>query len=63
MLVASDVHPSWERLIAFGLGKRVPDRDGDLEEHLLYCDVCCGGLDRVPADGFLDALRHARSGR
>src|SRR3954452_11735251 len=53
------LHPPADRLVAFGLGQLDFLEAVALEAHLQECARCCAHLDRLPADGLVDALRGA----
>ena len=58
----TDAHPSPDDLRAFALGLLPAGEAAAVETHLADCFACTRRLDELPADGFLAALRAARSG-
>jgi hypothetical protein len=53
------LHPPSNRLLAYGLGQLDLLEGVALEAHLQQCAHCCARLDRLPADGLVNALRCA----
>jgi serine/threonine protein kinase/putative intracellular protease/amidase len=61
VIEAKHMHPSPERLAAFGLGQLDPADQAEVERHVADCDSCCQVLRAVPDDTILARLRSAHT--
>jgi serine/threonine protein kinase len=53
-----EIHPRWEELAAFDLGRLSGEQWAAIAAHVTECDACSSLLDTAPQDGFV-ALLHA----
>jgi hypothetical protein len=56
MVIGSTRHPAAEQLRAFGTGRLPPEEAAAIEGHLSGCEQCCGTLEELSGDSFVERL-------
>lgn len=55
----TSLHPGVELLTRYNRGQLSAEQFAEVESHVLECDTCCGILQELPADSFIERLRAA----